>query len=173
MKKSFFYRVEPNDIMAEIIAMSLDERGAWITQLCVDLAKGCSANAVHDYSKRVIEESNSFRQKKADAANKRWGNEVQSTCDEDAVHKHSNARSSSSNSTNNKPKHRGFQPPTIDEVKTYCSERNKGVDPARWFDFYEAKGWMIGKNKMKSWKAAVRTWESSENKSAGTDHGQY
>ena len=52
-----------------------------------------------------------------------------------------------------------FTPPTLDEVRNYCKERNNTVDCERWYDFYESKGWMIGKNKMKDWKAAVRTWE--------------
>ena len=52
-----------------------------------------------------------------------------------------------------------FTPPTLDEVKSYCQERENGVDPERFFDFYSAKGWMIGKNRMKDWKAAVRAWE--------------
>ena len=52
-----------------------------------------------------------------------------------------------------------FTPPTVSEVKQYCLERNNQVDPERFFNFYESKGWMIGKNKMKDWKAAVRTWE--------------
>ena len=52
-----------------------------------------------------------------------------------------------------------FKPPTLDEVAEYCRERGKGVDPEKWFDFYASKGWMIGKNKMKDWRAAVRTWE--------------
>ena len=56
-----------------------------------------------------------------------------------------------------------FVPPTLDEVKEYCKERNNKVDPEKWFDFYKSKGWMIGKNKMKDWKAAVRTWEKSDN----------
>jgi len=57
-----------------------------------------------------------------------------------------------------------FIPPTLEEVVAYCQERNKGVDPQRWYDFYIAKGWMIGKNKMKNWKAAVRTWENKQDK---------
>ena len=57
-----------------------------------------------------------------------------------------------------------FTPPTLEEVTAYCQERNKGVDPQRWYDFYTAKGWMIGKNKMKDWKAAVRTWENKQDK---------
>ena len=52
-----------------------------------------------------------------------------------------------------------FTPPTLAEVKAYCEERGNNVDPERFIDFYESKGWMIGKNKMKDWKAAVRTWE--------------
>ncbi|MFH1290381.1 MAG: hypothetical protein ABIH92_03160, partial [Nanoarchaeota archaeon] len=55
--------------------------------------------------------------------------------------------------------------PKIEEVSEYCKERNNHVDPPTWYDHYEAKGWFIGKNKMKDWKAAVRTWEKeSENK---------
>jgi hypothetical protein len=52
-----------------------------------------------------------------------------------------------------------FVPPTLEEVQAYCKERNNGVDAQRWYDFYLSKGWMVGKNKMKDWKAAVRTWE--------------
>ena len=60
-----------------------------------------------------------------------------------------------------------FVPPTISEVKAYCQERNNGVNPEKWFDFYTSKNWMIGKNKMTDWKAAVRTWEhEKENKPA-------
>jgi len=51
-------------------------------------------------------------------------------------------------------------PPKIEDVKAYCKERNNNVDAEKWYNFYEAKGWMIGKNKMKDWKAAVRTWEN-------------
>jgi hypothetical protein len=58
-------------------------------------------------------------------------------------------------------KSHGFTPPTLEEVAEYCKQRNNSVDPQKWYDFYSAKGWMIGKNKMKDWKAAVRTWEKS------------
>ena len=52
-----------------------------------------------------------------------------------------------------------FIPPTVEEVAAYCKERNNRVDAGRFVDFYTAKGWMVGKNKMKDWKSAVRTWE--------------
>lgn len=57
-----------------------------------------------------------------------------------------------------------FQKPTIEEIKNYCLERNNSVDAQRFFDYYESKGWMIGKNKMKDWKAAIRTWEQNNTK---------
>jgi 5-methylcytosine-specific restriction endonuclease McrA len=57
-----------------------------------------------------------------------------------------------------------FIKPTIEEITTYCKERNKGIDPQKWFDWYEANGWKVGKNPMKNWKAAVRTWENGKDK---------
>ena len=51
-----------------------------------------------------------------------------------------------------------FTPPTLDEVASYIKENNYQVDPDKWIDFYSSKGWMVGKNKMKDWKACVRTW---------------
>ena len=58
-----------------------------------------------------------------------------------------------------------FTPPTIDEIITYCKERKNNVNAQRFLDFYTSKGWLIGKNKMKDWKAAVRTWENNDKKS--------
>lgn len=58
-----------------------------------------------------------------------------------------------------KTKH--FIPPSVEEVEQYCLERSNNIDAQSFIDFYESKGWMIGKNKMKDWKAAVRTWERS------------
>lgn len=52
-----------------------------------------------------------------------------------------------------------FTPPTIDEVMEYCRERNNNVDAQRFVDYYTSNGWKVGKNPMKDWKAAVRTWE--------------
>ncbi len=56
---------------------------------------------------------------------------------------------------------RRFTPPTEEEVRAYCEERGNCVDPQTFINFYDSKGWMIGKNRMKDWKAAVRTWERS------------
>ena len=52
---------------------------------------------------------------------------------------------------------RRFTPPSLEEVKAYCKERNNGIDPQRFIDYYESNGWKVGRNKMKDWRAAVRT----------------
>jgi len=57
---------------------------------------------------------------------------------------------------------KGFKPPSVGEVAEYCRERGNSVDPETFVDWNASKGWMIGKNKMKDWKAAVRTWEKRE-----------
>ena len=55
-----------------------------------------------------------------------------------------------------------FQPPTIEEVKAYCSERGNSVNPSAFLAHYEANGWVQGRGKpIKDWKAAVRVWENS------------
>ena len=55
-----------------------------------------------------------------------------------------------------------FQKPSIDEIRQYCISRGNSVDPEQFFNFYESKGWTIGKSPMKDWRAAVRTWEKRE-----------
>ena len=60
------------------------------------------------------------------------------------------------------PTRKRFVPPTVDEVRDYCYDRGNSVDPQRFVDYYTSNGWMVGKNKMKDWKAAVRTWEQKD-----------
>lgn len=52
-----------------------------------------------------------------------------------------------------------FVPPTLEEVRAYCDERQNSVDAEKFIDYYTSNGWQVGKNKMRDWKAAVRTWE--------------
>lgn len=64
----------------------------------------------------------------------------------------------------NKRENRGFVPPSIDEVRSYCLSRNNGIDAEEFVAFYKSKGWMVGKTKMKDWKSAVITWEKARQK---------
>ena len=66
---------------------------------------------------------------------------------------------SSAKSTTTKRKR--FEKPTLSEIKEYCIERNNNVDAQHFYDYYESNGWKVGKNSMKNWQAAVRTWEKN------------
>lgn len=66
------------------------------------------------------------------------------------------------NNGEEKPKKKRFEKPTADQVREYCQERGNNIDAQTFVDFYEAKGWKVGREPMKDWKAAVRTWEKRQ-----------
>ena len=97
----------------------------------------------------------SYRRYKSDkaqaAARVRYAPTVQTQCERTYIKEEKNIGTA--------PAAKTFKAPNIEEIKSYCQTRNNKVDAIRFLNFYESKGWMIGKNKMKSWQAAVRTWE--------------
>ena len=64
-------------------------------------------------------------------------------------------------SENNRKSNR-FAPPSVDDVRAYCLERGNNIDPDKFVDYYTGNGWMIGRNKMKDWRATVRSWERND-----------
>lgn len=74
---------------------------------------------------------------------------------------HNNKEDININSLYNKGAVR-FQRPSLDDIRAYCISRGNDVDPEQFFNFYESKGWMVGKSPMKDWHAAIRTWEKRE-----------
>ena len=83
---------------------------------------------------------------------------------EEKLKDYNDNNTSINNTINNKEIYKErFKKPTLEEVKEYCEERNNGIDAETFINFYESKGWMVGKNKMKDWKACVRTWEKGRN----------
>ena len=70
-----------------------------------------------------------------------------------------------SNSNNIQTKKKVFIKPTIVEIEEFCKEHNYQVDAERFFNYYESKGWVVGKSPMKSWQSAVRTWVSNQKSS--------
>lgn len=69
-----------------------------------------------------------------------------------------NNQNNNNNDSTGKPQKR-FTPPAIEDVQLYCLERKNHVNAQKFFDYYTSNGWRVGKNPMKDWKAAVRTWE--------------
>lgn len=79
-------------------------------------------------------------------------------CTEDAATSEADASAVKSTAS------RRFTPPSIEEVAAYCKKRQNGIDPQSFIDHYSAVGWMVGRNRMKDWQAAVRTWENRRKK---------
>jgi hypothetical protein len=78
------------------------------------------------------------------------------------------------NDKNDNNKNNGrFKPPDYKDVEIYCNEKNYSININNFIDFYESKGWMVGKNKMKDWKAAIRNarnWTINKNKKSEIDY---
>lgn len=107
----------------------------------------------------------SLSDKRKKAANKRWATDSKaSKGDASALQVKSKSNANHKPLTiNQEPltKVRRFAPPALQEVLEYCAQRKNFVDPHRFIDHYTSNGWKVGKNQMKDWKAAVRTWEKS------------
>lgn len=65
-----------------------------------------------------------------------------------------------------------FIKPSLKEISDYCKERNNDVNPERFLNYYEANGWKVGRNSMKDWKAAIRTWEGNCRSPAGKKNNE-
>ena len=75
---------------------------------------------------------------------------------------HNNKEININNNSLYKERSPKFQKPSLDDIRAYCISRSNNVDPEQFFNFYESKGWTIGKSPMRDWRAAVRTWEKRE-----------
>lgn len=62
------------------------------------------------------------------------------------------------NTLSNKETRQKFVKPSVEEIRQYCQEKGINVDAEQFYNFYESKGWLIGKSPMKNWRAAVATW---------------
>jgi hypothetical protein len=100
---------------------------------------------------KQLSEFNNVSQKRSKAAQKRWS-------DANALQVHSKSNAIREEKIREKNM---FIAPTFLQVAEYCNERKNNVDVNKFIDFYDSKGWMVGKNKMKDWKACIRTWEKS------------
>jgi len=87
---------------------------------------------------------------------------------ESHMESHMENRNENENIDKTKSKRTLFIPPTVEEVSAYCQERHNIVNASVFVDFYASKNWMVGKNKMKDWKASVQTWEYNKRDSVGT-----
>ncbi|VUD66355.1 hypothetical protein TDB9533_03568 [Thalassocella blandensis] len=114
---------------------------------------------------KATEKKAAAKEKAARAAAARWAKESQNSENTSSSNATSTTQAmlkecpSPSPSNNNINRKKRFNEPSVEEVRDYCAERSNQVDAAKFIDFYTSNGWMVGKNKMKDWKAAVRNWE--------------
>ena len=76
-----------------------------------------------------------------------------------SIEENSIDKNSIDNKERNIKERKVFKKPTLEEINKYCLERNNGINAEAFYDFYESKNWYVGKNRMKDWKACIRTWE--------------
>jgi len=165
--------------------MSMAERGAYITILCFMADKGPMSmdqiklitgletlpSALQTkfkvnqdgflYNERLLSE---ISKRKSFCASRRT-NRMSNICQTSVPHMENENENENENKVNKR-----FTPPTFAEVTVYCRERNNGINAQLFIDFYSSKDWMIGKNRMKDWKAAIRNWEN-RNKQAPVASG--
>lgn len=92
---------------------------------------------------------------------------------DDSENSESQSNPNQSKPNQSKPKVRRFTPPSVDEVREYCSEKGYTFDPEAFVAFYESKGWKVGRNPMKSWQAACTTWQKRQGERREAAHDEY
>lgn len=128
------------------------------------------ANEVRWKKQKMLSSNSSFQ---TDSTN---GIRTESECNPNGVRNHPNININI-NKKENRVKEKDtqaklaksgrFVPPSLSEVKEYIAEKGYGVNAESFVAFYESKGWYVGKNKMKSWKQALVTWENRNKEKTG------
>ena len=138
-----------NEYIAELLGVSI----SWASKCLSHLMEiGYVKMVRFDGRKRYVESAIQF---KADLNN--------SSMQDGTLVQHTNIENKYINNNSlYKKSNSHFQKPSLEDVRAYCISRSNKVDPEQFFNFYESKGWTIGKSPMKDWRAAVRTWEKRE-----------
>lgn len=111
--------------------------------------------------KRDLQKYEDIRKRNQDNARKRWDATASDRIPNDTKNADS-VSVSGSVIVKEKKELKGFVKPTIEQLKEYMKEQGMNDIAENWLNHYEANGWMVGKNKMKDWKASVRTWKTNQ-----------
>ena len=117
--------------------------------------------------KRDLQKYEDIRKRNQDNARKRWDATASSGIPNDTKNADS-VSVSVSGSVTDKKEIKGFVKPTIEQLKEYMTEQGMNDIAENWLNHYEANGWMVGKVKMKDWKASVRTWKINQKNNSAT-----
>jgi uncharacterized protein YdaU (DUF1376 family) len=179
MSKDPAFLFYSSDFLTGTLLMSMEQKGKFITLLCIQHQKGhmiekdmlqiCGTydedifskfkkdNDGKFYNERLKEEVEKRKAYSESRRNNRKKKEDMIDISKTYV-QHMENENENENIIENKKVVR-FQKPTIEDVKTYMKEQGMNDISERWMSHYESNGWLVGKNKMKDWKASVRTWK--------------
>jgi len=149
IEKSFISLADNNKISQKVVKREL-EKTRYRLEIC---AKGGHSKNNSSSIEPPFEAEPRPNRARTDAQKEPEPNEIKDL---------TSSNTNTNTNTNSNIVSRAFKKPTIEEISNYCLERNNQVDCNRFYDFYVSKDWMIGKNKMKDWKAAIRNWERME-----------
>ncbi len=189
MSKDPAFLFYSSDFLTGTLLMSMEQKGKFITLLCIQHQKGhmiekdmlqiCGTydedifskfkkdNDGKFYNERLKEEIEKRKAYSESRRNNRKKKEDMIDISKTYV-QHMENENENENVIKNK-KITSFQKPTIEQVEEYMKERGMSNYASRFHNFYESKGWMVGKNKMKDWKAAVRNWEDDKKTAPKTE----
>ncbi len=187
MSKDPAFLFYSSDFLTGTLLMSMEQKGKFITLLCIQHQKGhmiekdmlqiCGTydedifskfkkdNDGKFYNERLKEE---IEKRKAYSESRRNNRKKKEDMIDISKTYVQHMENENENVIKNK-KITSFQKPTIEQVEEYMKERGMSNYASRFHNFYESKGWMVGKNKMKDWKAAVRNWEDDKKTAPKTE----
>ena len=181
MSKDPAFLFYSSDFLTGTLLMSMEQKGKFITLLCIQHQKGhmserdmlqicgtydedifdkfqkdSDGKFFNERLKEEIEKRKSYSESRRNNRKKKDDVIIIS----DTYVQHMENENEIENTIENKKVVR-FEKPTLLELKTYMTEIGMADVSEKWFDYYESNGWLVGKNKMKNWKAAVRTWKNN------------
>ena len=171
MKKPFFYRIQPADLLSELVQLPNDSaRGEWVMRLAVELIRADPDSSSMPYARSLIEEAHDFRAKKQAAGSSGGIAKASSAIanPSSAIAKASSALANSSQKQKQKQyrsrKSEETTHPTFEEVRAYVAEKGYSVDPMKFHSYFEVGNWVDSNgNKVRSWKQKLLTWDRHSN----------
>jgi uncharacterized protein YdaU (DUF1376 family) len=181
MSKDPAFLFYSSDFLTGTLLMSMEQKGKFITLLCIQHQKGhmserdmlqicgtydedifdkfqkdSDGKFFNERLKEEIDKRKSYSESRRNNRKKKDDVIIIS----DTYVQHMENENENENIIENKKVAR-FEKPTLSELKTYMLEIGMADVSEKWFDYYESNGWLVGKNKMKNWRAAVRTWKNN------------
>lgn len=182
MSKDPAFLFYSSDFLTGTLLMSMEQKGKFITLLCIQHQKGhlsekdmlhiCGSYDEDVFTKFQKDEQGKFYnirleeevdKRKAYSESRRNNRKKKEDMNDTSLSYVEHMENENENEDLiKKKKVARFQKPTIEQLKEYMREQGMNDIAENWLNHYEANGWMVGKNKMKDWKASVRTWKTNQ-----------